>query len=78
MDGFDLFATTPTGSGKTGYFIMFMLAIWEIAANETLALGQEKILKDPAMIVVCPTKESEDDMVWINLHCTVKIWLIQL
>jgi ATP-dependent helicase YprA (DUF1998 family) len=75
LDGFDLFATTPTGSGKMGYFIMFMLVIREIAANQALALGQEKIPKDPAMIVVCPTKALEDDMVWINSHRTVKIWL---
>ena len=48
---------------------MFMLMVQEIAANETLALGQKKILKDPAIIIVCPTKALEDDMVWINLHC---------
>ena len=72
MDGYDLLATTPTGQGKTGYLTMFMLVVWEIAANETLALGQEKIPKDPAMIIVCPTKALEDNMVWINLHCAVK------
>ena len=72
MDGYDPLATTPTGSGKTGYLTMFMFVVREIAANETLALGQEKIPKDPAMIIVCPTKALEDDMVWINLHCAIK------
>ena len=60
MDGYDLLATTPTGSGKTGYFIMLMLVV---RADETLALGKTKFPKDPAMVVVCPTKALEDDMV---------------
>jgi ATP-dependent helicase YprA (DUF1998 family) len=72
MDGYDLLATTPTGSGKTGYLTMFMLVVRNIATNKTLALGQEKIPKDPAMIIVCPTNALEDDMVWISLHRTVK------
>jgi len=63
MDGYDLLATTPTGSGKIGYFIMLMLVVREISADETLALGKTKFPKDPAMVVVCPTKALEDDMV---------------
>jgi len=62
MDGFDLFVTTPTSSGKTGYLIMLMLVVREISADTTLALGKE-FPKDPAMIIVCPTKALEDDMV---------------
>ena len=48
MDGYDLLATTPTGSGKTGYFIMLMLVVCEISADETLALGKTKFPKNPA------------------------------
>jgi len=65
-------------SGKDGIFYNVYarhIVIREIAANKTLALGQEKIPKDPAMIIVCPTKTLEDDMIWINSHRTVKIWL---
>ncbi|KIM81192.1 hypothetical protein PILCRDRAFT_821645 [Piloderma croceum F 1598] len=35
MDGFDLLATTPCGSGKLGYLILLMLVVREIAADET-------------------------------------------
>ena len=47
MDGFDLLATSPTGSGKIGYFILLMVVVREIAANKTLAIGKERFLKDP-------------------------------
>jgi ATP-dependent helicase YprA (DUF1998 family) len=63
MDGFDLLVTTPTGSGKTGYLIMLMLVVRVISADATLALGEKEFPKDPAMIIVCPTKALEDDMV---------------
>jgi ATP-dependent helicase YprA (DUF1998 family) len=63
LDGIDLLVTIPTGSGKTGYLIMLMLVVREISADETLALGKKKFPKDPAMIVVCPTKALEEDMV---------------
>ena len=53
MDGYDLLATTLTGSGKTGYFIMLMLVVHEITENETFTLNKKRFPKDPAMIVVC-------------------------
>jgi len=62
LDGFDLLATTPTGSGKTGYLIMLMLIVREISSDGKLAIGKRKFPKDPAMIVVCLTKALEDDM----------------
>jgi replicative superfamily II helicase len=58
----DLLATVITGSGKTGYLTMLMLVVREISADETLVLGK-RLPKDPAMIVVCPTKALEEDMV---------------
>jgi ATP-dependent helicase YprA (DUF1998 family) len=61
MDGFDLLVTTPTGSGKTCYFIMLMLVVREISADATLALGEKEFPKD----IVCPTKALEDDMVCV-------------
>lgn len=36
LDGLNLLATTPTGSGKTGYFIMLMLVTYKISQDETL------------------------------------------
>jgi ATP-dependent helicase YprA (DUF1998 family) len=59
MDEFDLFVTTPTGSGKTGYLIMLVLVVREISADATLALGEKEL--DPTMIIICPTKALKDD-----------------
>ncbi|KAG6805374.1 hypothetical protein H0H92_015663, partial [Tricholoma furcatifolium] len=62
MDGRDVLARMATGSGKTGYFMMLMLVIHAIARDETLALGNLLFPKDPAMIIVCPTKALQQDM----------------
>ena len=56
MDGYDLLATTPTGSGKSGYYILLMLVVREIAADDSLMIGEKRFPKDPVMIVVLPTK----------------------
>jgi ATP-dependent helicase YprA (DUF1998 family) len=63
LDGLDLLVTTATGTGKTGVFIMLMLVIRAISEDPSLALGDRKFPKDPAMLVVCPTKALEEDMV---------------
>ena len=63
MDGYDLLATTPCGSGKTTFFIILMLSVREISRDETLKHGKTNFPKDPVMIVVCPTKALEEDMV---------------
>ena len=63
MDGYNLLATTPTGSGKSGYYILLMLVVREIAADESLMIGEKRFPKDPVMILVLPTKALEDDMV---------------
>jgi hypothetical protein len=63
IDGFDLVATTPCGLGKSGYLILLMPVVWEIAADETLTIGKEVFPLDPVMIMVCPTKALEEDIV---------------
>jgi len=66
LDGIDLLVTTATGTGKTGVIIMLMLAMRSIASDPNLALEGRTFPKDPAMIVVCPTKALEDDMVCLH------------
>jgi len=63
VDGFNLLATTPTGSGKTGYLILLMIIARDIAVDKTLTIGTEVFPRDPVMIVVCPTKALEEDIV---------------
>ena len=65
MDRFDLLATTPTRSGQTGYFVLLMLVVREIAAKMTFAIAKEILPRDPVMIVVCPAKALEDEIVSI-------------
>ncbi|KAF8872740.1 P-loop containing nucleoside triphosphate hydrolase protein, partial [Infundibulicybe gibba] len=62
LDGYDLLATTATGGGKTGFFLMLMLVASAISENQQLALGQKHIPKDPAMVLICPTKALQEDM----------------
>ena len=70
MDGYDLLATTPTGSGKAGYFILLMLVVHEIAADK---IGEKKFPKDPVMIVVLPTKALKKSMVCFNLPNAIQV-----
>lgn len=63
LDGEDVIATMATGTGKTGLFSFLMLVIRAISRNPSLALGGKTFPKDPCMIVVCPTKALQADMV---------------
>ena len=66
MDGFDLLATTPTGSGKVGYLILLMLVVREIAADMTLAIAKEILPRDP--VTAYYAKYSGQDTV-ITTYC---------
>ena len=52
----------PPHQQNTGYFSALMLIVCEISANKTLGLGKKKFPKDPAIIIVSPTKALEDGM----------------
>jgi hypothetical protein len=54
---------TPAGLGKAGFFILLMLDVQEIAVDKSLAIGNEAFPINPVMIVVCPTKALEEDIV---------------
>jgi superfamily II DNA/RNA helicase len=61
LDGIDLVAVTPTGSGKTGFFFLTILVMIAIAANPSLCPGVT-FPKDPVIVVVCPTNSIEQQM----------------
>ena len=77
LNGRDLMA-----SGKTGFFIMLTLVVRAIANDKTLALGGKSFSIDLAMIVVCPTKALQADMVsdtgfhWVpvKLFTKMDVW----
>lgn len=62
LDGLDLLAITPTGSGKTGFYTMYMLVILAVLKDPTLC-PTAKFPVDPCLIVVCPTIPLQLEMV---------------
>ncbi|KAH9911495.1 P-loop containing nucleoside triphosphate hydrolase protein [Fomitopsis serialis] len=64
LDGIDVFAITPTGSGKTGFLLIYMLVAQAIAKDRELCPKglRSRFKADPCMVVVCPTKSLEHDM----------------
>jgi ATP-dependent helicase YprA (DUF1998 family) len=68
LDGIDLMAVTPTGSGKTTFLTGYMHVMLAILDNPELCpRAQFRVKKDPVMIVVCPTKALQEDMVRVNV-----------
>lgn len=67
LDKVDLLAITPTGSGKTGFLAMYLLVMRAIMKDPSLCgagrCPPEHFRKDAAMVVVCPTRSLEVDMV---------------
>ena len=70
LDGDDVVATMATGAGKTGLLSFLMLVIRAISRDPSLALQNRTFPKDPCMLVICPTKALEEDMV-----CKTVLWL---
>ncbi|KAJ6623005.1 P-loop containing nucleoside triphosphate hydrolase protein, partial [Mycena sp. CBHHK59/15] len=58
LDGVDLVAVTPTGSGKTAYLFLTILVMMAISKTPLLCPAV-KFPKDPAIVVVCPTNSIE-------------------
>ncbi|KAJ6475854.1 P-loop containing nucleoside triphosphate hydrolase protein [Mycena vulgaris] len=61
LDGIDLVAVTPTGSGKTGYLFLSIIVMIAIAKTPSLCPSL-KFPMDPAIVVVCPTNSIEQKM----------------
>ncbi|KAJ7201498.1 P-loop containing nucleoside triphosphate hydrolase protein, partial [Mycena haematopus] len=54
LDGIHLFAITPTGSGKTGYYTIYMLVVLAVVADPTLC-PSASFPSNPCLLVICPT-----------------------
>ena len=62
LDGRDLLATLVTGGGKTGFFVMLMIVMSAIAKDPSCAGSCKTFPKDPAMVIICPTKALQETM----------------
>ncbi|KAF8720414.1 hypothetical protein AX14_010991 [Amanita brunnescens Koide BX004] len=78
LDGLDLLAVTPTGSGKTGFIYILLLVLYGIQQKPELRPPGVRIFpKDPVIFVVCPTNALEEDMVSLTQnHGTMSISVI--
>ncbi|THH32762.1 hypothetical protein EUX98_g1462 [Antrodiella citrinella] len=61
LDGIDVLAVTPTGSGKS-LLIIYMLLYSAIANDPALCPASQLKVKNPAMVFVCPIKALQYDM----------------
>lgn len=65
LDGINLLAITPTGSGKTSYYTMYILVVLAVVKNPTLC-PTAKFPMNPCLIVICPTIPLQLEMVRAN------------
>lgn len=61
LDRVDVLAINPTGSGKSGFLVIYLLVYMAISQNPDLFLELSTSrarfqVQNPAMIVICPTK----------------------
>ncbi|KAH7878315.1 P-loop containing nucleoside triphosphate hydrolase protein, partial [Lentinula edodes] len=79
LDGSDLVAITPTGSGKTGYMAFTALVMRELSASPESYLHLKDIIKKfpkhPLMLAICPTDyleyQMEENFARISLNILV-------
>ncbi|OSD02979.1 P-loop containing nucleoside triphosphate hydrolase protein [Trametes coccinea BRFM310] len=62
LDGIDLVAVLATGSGKTGYYLMYALMLRELSARPELCVDPcQAVPKDPCIVMVYPTNGLEEE-----------------
>ena len=69
IDSVNLMALTCTGSGKTGYFTMYMLLLLALSKDlNIVAPAKKSVPKNPVMVLVFPTNGVEEEMVSLTVY----------
>ncbi|KAF4604313.1 hypothetical protein EYR38_004735 [Pleurotus pulmonarius] len=57
LDGIDVFAITPTGSGKTGFYMIYIHVLLAVTKNPSLVPPgtATRFPSNPCLILICPT-----------------------
>ena len=63
VDGIHVLAVAPTGGGKTGYFYGYILLLKALEKMSPRAQLKRKFPRNPAIVIVFPTKGLEEEMV---------------
>ncbi|KAJ6480035.1 P-loop containing nucleoside triphosphate hydrolase protein [Mycena vulgaris] len=62
LDGVNLFGITPTGSGKTSYYIIYIIVLLAVVKDPSLC-PSAKFPENPCLIIICPTIPLQLEMV---------------
>ena len=77
LDGVNLVVITPTRSGKTSYYIMYIVVVLAVI-NNPLLCPTAKFPKNPCLIVICPTIPLQLEMVSkILLGCSGELTILK-
>ncbi|PIL25360.1 hypothetical protein GSI_13250 [Ganoderma sinense ZZ0214-1] len=77
LDGYDLLAVIPTGAGKTGYLLIYILLLIALSNNPNLCSpARTGIPRDPGMLIAYPTIGLEEEMAIVFERFKVKTLVI--
>jgi superfamily II DNA/RNA helicase len=74
LDGVNLFAITPTGSGKTSYYIIYIIVVLAVVKDPSLC-PSAKFPQNPCLLVICPTIPLQLEMVRPAICVNFLTWM---
>ncbi len=66
LDGNDLIAVLATGSGKTAYYLLYILMLVALSSDSSLCTPSFRVPTDPCIVIVYPTNGLEEEQVFMS------------